>query len=250
MSAKKHTCALCSAPVRKATGEHAVPQQLLQHLNFANDVMLGEDAYDMYAMTRQGFTQKETKKLENRLSAIRIPCCLPCNQWLNETFEKPATHHLPKLLEGRELFTSTQEELTPLSRWIVKTVLMSNHPQVYYTGMTHKAKVGIPFHAAVPGLLNELRKIGNAPHPLSLWAVFATAADRASLSPDQDATISMGVNIVRPDGILKLTVTDSKGMSLAHVDGTQPAFRKLWPLHAGCTSCSRQHPRGPKSGES
>ncbi|MGW3371722.1 hypothetical protein [Streptomyces hydrogenans] len=239
MSAKKHTCALCSAPVRKATGEHAVPQQLLQHLNFANDVMLGENAYDMYAVTRQGSTNKETKKLENRLSAIRVPCCVPCNQWLNETFEKPAAHHLPKLLEGRELFTSTQEDLAPLSRWIVKTVLMSNHPRVHYTGMSAKAKVGFPDNAAIPGLLNELRKIGDAPHPLSLWAVLTTAADRASLSPDQGATISMGVNVVRPDGVLKLTVTDSKEMFLAHVDGTQPDFRKLWPIHQSCcTTCS------------
>ncbi|MEU9857268.1 hypothetical protein [Streptomyces sp. NPDC047974] len=239
MSAKKHTCALCSAPVRKATGEHAVPQQLLQHLNFANDVMLGENAYNMYAMTRQGSTEKEVKKLENRQSAIRLPCCVPCNQWLNETFEKPAAEHLPKLLEGREIFTSTQEELAPLSRWIVKTVLMSNHPQVHYTGMTHRAKVGIPYPAAVPGLLNQLRLAGDAPHSLSLWAVFATAADHASLSPERGATLSMGINTIRPDGVLRLIVTDSKGMTLARVDGTEPAFRKLWPVHgSGCASCS------------
>ncbi|MFB7517234.1 hypothetical protein [Streptomyces sp. NPDC056144] len=238
MSAKKHTCALCSAPVRKATGEHAVPQQLLQYLNFANDVMLGENAYDMYAMTRQGSTEKETKKLENRLSAIRVPCYLSCNQWLNETFEKPAAEHFPKLFEGRELFISTQEKLAPLSRWIVKTVLMSNHPRVHYTGMSPKAKVGIPYPAAVSGLLNELRRVGDAPHSLSLVAALTIRGTRASLDATADTKLNMGVNFVRPDGVLHLIVTDSTDLSLKHPEGALLVARALWPVHAGCASCS------------
>ncbi|MFF3085627.1 hypothetical protein ACFVRB_11320 [Streptomyces nojiriensis] len=128
MSAKKHTCTLCSAPVKKATGEHALPQQLLKLLGNANDGALGENAYDMHAMTYRGTERQEAKKLDNPLSAIRVPCCVDCNQWLNETFEKPAAEHLPKLLEGRSLFTSPQGDIAPLSRWLIKTVLMSNHP--------------------------------------------------------------------------------------------------------------------------
>jgi hypothetical protein len=55
--------------------------------------------------------------------------------------------------------------------------------------------------------------------------------------PDPDATIKMGMNITRLDGILRLTVTDSKGMSVVHLDGMRPEVLRLWPLCAGCASC-------------
>ncbi|MFG2984937.1 hypothetical protein ACGFYQ_27385 [Streptomyces sp. NPDC048258] len=241
MSAKKHTCVLCAAPVKKATGEHALPEQLLKALTIANDGALGESAYDMYAMTYRGAKEQETKRLDKPLSAIRVPCCLSCNQWLNETFEKPAVEHLPKLFGGRTLFTCPREDVAPLSRWLIKTVLMSHHPRVHYSGMTWKAKADFPHSEHmqhIPALLKDLRRSGEVPHSLSLWAVLATRSEPAALHPDPDATFNMGVNVVRPDGVLKLTVTNSKEMSLAHIDGTWPAVGKLWPICTDCASCS------------
>ncbi|MCX4783348.1 hypothetical protein [Streptomyces sp. NBC_01264] len=238
MSAKKHTCVLCSTQVRKATGEHALPEQVLKLLGDANDRSLGKDAYDMHALTYRGTKGQEAKKLDNALSAIRVPCCVDCNQWLNETYEKPAAEHLPKLIEGQALFTSNQDELAPLSRWIIKTVLMCNHPRVHYSGMTWKAKADFPYSEHVPNLLNDLRKLRELPHHLSLWATFAINGELATLLPGPDATIKMGVNIRRPDGLLQLTVTDSSDVSVMHVDGRLPPVRKLWPVCAGCTSCS------------
>ncbi|GGU77368.1 hypothetical protein ACIQIG_15385 [Streptomyces bacillaris] len=236
MSAKKHTCALCPAQVKKATGEHALPEQLLKLLGDANDLVLGE-AYDMYAATYQGRRENEARKLNNSLSAIRVPCCVSCNQWLNEAFEKPAAEHLPKLLQGRMIFTSSRNDIASLSRWLIKTVLMCHHPRVHYTGLTWKAKDGFPSSGAIPGLLADLRQSGEVPQHLSLWAALATSDEPVLLRPDSDATIEIGMNITRPDGILRLTVTDSKGMSVVHLDGTRPEVLRLWPLCAGCASC-------------
>ncbi|MFD9441013.1 hypothetical protein ACFWBR_24220 [Streptomyces sp. NPDC060006] len=237
MSTKRHTCALCRAQVKKATGEHALPEQLLKLLGDANDLVLGE-TYDMYATTYQGRREKETRKLDNSLSAIRVPCCVSCNQWLNETFEKPAAEHLPKLLQGRMIFTSSRSDIAPLSRWLIKTALMCHHPRVHYTGLTWKAKDGFPVSEAVPGLLRDLRQSGEVPQQLSLWAALATRGEPVLLRPDPDATIKMGMNITRPEGILRLTVTDTEGMSVVHLDGTSPEVRRLWPPCGGCASCS------------
>ncbi|NEA65338.1 hypothetical protein [Streptomyces sp. SID12488] len=222
--------------MKKATGEHALPEQLLKLLGDANNLVLGK-TYDMYAATYQGHREKETRKLDNSLSAIRVPCCVSCNQWLNETFEKPAAEHLPKLIQGRMIFTSTQSDIAPLSRWLIKTILMSHHPRVHYTGLTWKAKDGFAANGAVPDLLRVLRKTGEMPQQLSLWAAMATRGEPVLLRPDPDAIIRMGMNIARPDGILRLTVTDTDGMSVAHVDGTRPEVRRLWPLCGGCASC-------------
>ncbi|TGB00584.1 hypothetical protein [Streptomyces sp. MZ04] len=230
MSRKKFTCAVCSGPASKPTGEHAIPKQFLKVLDKANTDCLGE-AYELHAKTtRDGKEVSGTQKPINPLSAVRLVCCPPCNQWLRVNFEDPATKYLPKLVQGRDVLDDPPPSLAPLSRWLIKTVLMCHHPDVRYEGMSGKAKAQFLKVDAVPAFLRYIRESGKIPEKLALWVLFHPLHAPVILQKHPEATIDMGLNIRRPDlgGVLRFVVTDGPALDFRPTGRTE--IEALWPL--------------------
>jgi hypothetical protein len=112
------------------------------------------------------------------------PVCSDCNNWLNNTFEVPAKPYVRSALD--DLQPLAGPGVVALARWAAKTLLLARHPDAAYEGLRDR----VPRAWVLPDdLLPRMRKTGQLPDDLSLWAAVIDSASATTPAPRVDPVV-------------------------------------------------------------
>jgi hypothetical protein len=102
-----------------------------------------------------------------------------CNFWLNDTFERPGKPHVQVLMDDLQQVDASGT--LSVTRWLIKTLLLLQHPDVIWDDKMKSSNEPWEFPA---GMLPNMLATSRIPEDLSLWiGVVNRDADHATAVP-------------------------------------------------------------------
>lgn len=116
-------CALCRGANSSPAGEHVIPRWFW-------NVVLGDGPYTQHVNDEREKKKGGAPVPESETPYhVQLPCCLKCNEILNNRFELETTGFRLPVVSAFTGMSLTPEEARAASLWLLKTCLLMTHPE-------------------------------------------------------------------------------------------------------------------------